>query len=285
MEVTGVDAQVDGDPVGLPVVEGGEDALAWCHGRSPRSWAVLAFWRLARSRLQACAVPKVKAPAGRLDEQDALLGVAEAALAHHGSEAGEQPRPSGAAAVLRPVALPGGVQAERDVAEQAVLGRPLQELQRAVRLVASSGSPGRTPRGRRWRRCRAGRRGRRPCRRARGRRGPGRRRARTRTSTCSSAPVPPSQWVRMGQPVRAWAMAAAAKTRSSRALGPPVEPAIFMTPGAVRRALDDGPAVVELVDARPRCRPRRGRRSPRPRGARSSGGRGSSARGGGRSGR
>ena len=61
--------------------------------------------------------------------------------------------------------------------------------------------------------------------------------------------MPPSQWVRMGQPVRCWAMAAAAKTFSSRALGPPVEPAIFMTPARCGGALDDGPGVVELVDA------------------------------------
>ena len=42
----------------------------------------------------------------------------------------------GRAAELRPVALAGGVQAQRDVAQQTVLGRPLEQLERAVGLVA-----------------------------------------------------------------------------------------------------------------------------------------------------
>ena len=64
----------------------------------------------------------------------------------------------------------------------------------------------------------------------------------TSSSTCSSAPVPPSQWVRMGQPVWCWAMAAAAKTFSSRADGPPVEPAIFITPALCGVRLTMGPS-------------------------------------------
>ena len=41
-----------------------------------------------------------------------------------------------------------------------------------------------------------------------------RRRASASIRTCSMAPVPASQWVRIGAPVLRWAAAAAAKTRA-----------------------------------------------------------------------
>ena len=92
-------------------------------------------------------------------------------------------------------------------------------------------------------------RDRRPCRRGRARCARGRRRGGRGPRPARGPPCPLSQWVRIGQPVRAWARAAAAKTRSSRGDGPAVGARDLHDAGTVRRPLHDGPAVVELVDA------------------------------------
>ena len=112
MEVTIELPQVDGDAVALSMVDRGEDALAWGHAVTLLLLGLCwPFWRL-RSRCGTplgsgvCAAEGERA-GGCLHEEEVLLRVAQAALAHGSREAIEQPGPTGAAAELRPVALPG----------------------------------------------------------------------------------------------------------------------------------------------------------------------------------
>ena len=114
-----------------------------------------------------------------------------------------------------------------------------------------------------------------------------RRHARRRSGAriCSSAPVPFSQWVWIGTPVRRWASAAAAKIGRSRADGPPSLPATLTMPARMRRPADDRARRSRARRCPPRCRRRTGRPArPRSRAGSSATGR-RTARGGARSAR
>ena len=96
-----------------------------------------------------------------------------------------------------------------------------------------SGRRRRTRASRRSRTAPGGSRGRRPCRRGSARRARVRAGGRAARSTCSRPPVPPSQCVRIGTPVRAWVAAAASKIGRSRSDGPSVDSGDLDDPGAV----------------------------------------------------
>ncbi len=149
----------------------------------------------------------------------------------------------------------------------------------------SSGSPGRTRPSRRWRGSRAGSRGRPPCPCARGRRSPAGRRGRGGSAPGAGRPVPPSQWVRIGTPVRRVGGRRGGEGLLLQRRQPVGVAGDLDDPGAVRRPPHHGPGVVEGIDALLDVGDEEVGDLVRRRGARSSGGRGSSARGGGRSGR
>ena len=161
----------------------------------------------------------------------------------------QQPGQAGRATVDAVVAAPRGIHPEDDLVVEPVLGHPLDQLQGAVRPVAPAERSGRTRRTRRSPAARGGSRGRRPCRRGCSAMCPGATPWSASRRTCSSAPVPPSQWVRIGTPVRRCAWAAASKTRPVAVGRAAVAPGDLDDPGPVRRPADDRSAVVVRVDA------------------------------------
>ena len=92
-------------------------------------------------------------------------------------------------------------------------------------------------------------RGRRPCRRGSARCVRGATPWSPRSRTCSSAPVPCSQWVRIGAPVRRWVSRGGLEHAPVAGGQPALGPGDLDDPGTERGPAHDRPRVVVRIDA------------------------------------